>query len=161
MYYLVMKRCCRCQQTKDLVDFHRSRLRADGVQTVCKACRTHLDSERYRTARAAGVLWKRSNPKKDSTQAWIVSLKTGHACTDCGRVFPPAAMQWDHLPGTTKVADVSGLRNRTREAILAEIAKCELVCVNCHTIRTVRRAGWAQPRRLVQDAASQYLVQEM
>ena len=115
-----------------------------------------MDGERYRAARAAGIRWKRSNPKKDSTQAWLVGLKAGQACTDCNRVFPPAAMQWDHLPGTAKIADVSGLRDRPREAILAEIAKCELVCVNCHTIRTARRAGWAQPRRPIQDPASPY-----
>lgn len=151
-----MKRCYRCEQTKDLIDFRRSRLRADGVQTVCRSCRAQMDGERYRAARAAGIRWKRSNPKKDSTQAWIVSLKTGHACTDCRRIFPPAAMQWDHLPGTAKIADVSGLRDRSREAILEEISKCELVCVNCHTIRTVGRAGWAQPRRTIQDPVSLY-----
>ena len=156
-----MKRCYRCQQTKDLTDFHRGRLRADGLQTVCKACRAQMDSERYRVARAAGVPWKRSNPKKVSTQAWIVGLKAGQACTDCRRVFPPAAMQWDHLPGTAKIADVSGLRDRSREAILAEIAKCELVCVNCHTIRTADRAGWTQARRLLQEPASLYQLQQV
>jgi hypothetical protein len=52
-------------------------------------------------------------------------------------------MQWDHLPGTPKLGDISqGLRGLSRDEILEEIAKCELVCANCHAIRTFHRAGW-------------------
>lgn len=60
-------------------------------------------------------------------------------------MFPPAAMQWDHLPGKIKLGDVSALHGRTRQEILAEIEKCELVCANCHTLRTAIRGGWARP----------------
>jgi hypothetical protein len=51
-------------------------------------------------------------------------------------------MQWDHLPRFQKVRDVSTFSNCTEEEILHEIAKCELVCTNCHTIRTFQRNGW-------------------
>jgi hypothetical protein len=52
-------------------------------------------------------------------------------------------MQWDHLPGAPKLGDISnGLSGRSREEILEEIAKCEIVCANCHAIRTFQRAGW-------------------
>lgn len=50
------------------------------------------------------------------------------------------AMQWDHLPGTEKLGEISGrLARRARGLILSEIAKCELVCANCHAIRTYQR----------------------
>ena len=75
--------------------------------------------------------------------AWLRSLKTGRPCTDCGHVFDPQVMQWDHLPGFEKVGDISGSWvGRTEKEILNEIAKCELVCTNCHAIRTFRRNGW-------------------
>ena len=56
-------------------------------------------------------------------------------------------MQWDHLPGTLKLGDISGgLSNLSRTLVLDEIAQCELVCANCHAIRTCRRRrGVAQP----------------
>lgn len=48
-------------------------------------------------------------------------------------------MDFDHRPGTIKVADVSVLaRSSTKERTLDEIAKCDLVCANCHRIRTER-----------------------
>jgi hypothetical protein len=52
-------------------------------------------------------------------------------------------MQWDHLPGALKLGSIStDFRGSSRQKILDEIAKCELVCANCHTIRTFGRAGW-------------------
>jgi hypothetical protein len=45
-------------------------------------------------------------------------------------------MEFDHLPGFEKTNNVGNMKSRSREAILAEIAKCEIVCGNCHRART-------------------------
>ena len=71
----------------------------------------------------------------------MASLKAGIPCRDCRGVFPVWVMHWDHLPGFEKAADVSVMVTaRTRAAVLEEIQKCELVCANCHVMRTVARA---------------------
>ena len=52
-------------------------------------------------------------------------------------------MDFDHVNGD-KLDDIFAMRMRTvsREAIAAEIAKCEVVCANCHRARThMRRIG--------------------
>lgn len=62
--------------------------------------------------------------------------------------------QNDHVRGD-KVGNVSWLMNRSqgRDKVLAEIAKCDLVCANCHRIRTFeRRAGGHQAARASQSA---------
>lgn len=63
-------------------------------------------------------------------------------CADCGQRFHFAAMGWDHLPGTIKEFDIAeGLRRGMGlERLMAEIEKCELVCANCHAVRTYERA---------------------
>jgi hypothetical protein len=72
--------------------------------------------------------------------AWASELKANKPCADCGGTFHPQAMVWDHLPGAEKRGDVSHLARRIgKERILAEIAKCELVCANCHAVRTFDR----------------------
>ena len=49
-------------------------------------------------------------------------------------------MHWDHLPGQPKLDAVSNVaRERHRDVALAEMQKCELVCANCHAIRTSQR----------------------
>ena len=49
-------------------------------------------------------------------------------------------MQWDHLPGRPKTGDLANLiRKHNKRRILDEIEKCELVCANCHAVRTLGR----------------------
>ena len=136
---------------KPYSEFHKNRARRDGLQGYCKPCRAAIDRaeyERSRGKRIATRTWERGRA------AWLLSLKTGRPCTDCQRIFPPQVMQWDHLPGTQKLGDIStGLRGRSREQILEEITKCELVCANCHTIRTFERNGWASSWSVTETSA--------
>lgn len=62
-------------------------------------------------------------------------------CKDCGLSFPPCVMDFDHKPGTQKRDDIASLIGRGVgwETLLQEIKKCELVCSNCHRIRTDKR----------------------
>jgi hypothetical protein len=76
-------------------------------------------------------------------RAYIDRLKVETGCSDCGYNANPVALQFDHLPGNEKVADIARLAwlKRSMSSLLAEIAKCEVVCANCHAIRTFNR-GW-------------------
>lgn len=62
-------------------------------------------------------------------------------CADCGQRFPYVCMDFDHLDPGTKVMEVSRMTNLPIEQVKAEIAKCELVCANCHRIRTATRGS--------------------
>ena len=137
LYPRTMKRCGACGLVKSLHEFHLWS-RRDGRQTWCKECRKAYDREyhaRHREHRRQQV-----KDRRRRLIDWHNRLKSETPCTDCGGRFHPAAMAWDHLPGTTKVADVSTLINGGC-SILArrEIAKCELVCANCHAVRSVER----------------------
>lgn len=46
----------------------------------------------------------------------------------------------DHLDGTTKAGNVAAFLSKgTLDDLRAELAKCEVVCANCHHIRTKGR----------------------
>lgn len=61
-------------------------------------------------------------------------------CTDCGGTFHVEAMQFDHIKTGKKLA-VSAFAwgHWPIERLLEEIAQCELVCANCHAVRTYKR----------------------
>ncbi len=59
-------------------------------------------------------------------------------CADCGGQFPPECMDFDHVSGD-KVGDLSNMWSFGEARLIAEIAKCELVCANCHRTRTKNR----------------------
>jgi hypothetical protein len=66
-------------------------------------------------------------------------IKTG--CADCGYNIHPAALEFDHLPEFEKSRNVATLMYNSWAKIWAEVAKCEVVCCNCHAIRTMNRRG--------------------
>lgn len=65
-------------------------------------------------------------------------------CCDCGRSYPSFVMDFDHRDPTTKSFTLATAVTGTRswESIEAEIAKCDIVCSNCHRIRTAKSLGW-------------------
>lgn len=71
-------------------------------------------------------------------------------CMDCGGTFPPIVMDFDHRDGMTKMGNISNLIKRwSWERLLAEVAKCDLICANCHRIRTARRSGWVEDNEIL------------
>lgn len=61
-------------------------------------------------------------------------------CSDCGVKYPDYVMQFDHVSGT-KLFDIGRATAATKSLskLKAEIDKCEVVCANCHAIRTHTR----------------------
>src|SRR4051794_13975481 len=130
-----MKVCGKCQKLRPEADFHR---RGKIRQAWCRECRKAYDAAyhaKYRERRRELRRLKAIEFKK-----WYWELKESLPCTDCGSYFRHPAMTWDHLPGFEKRADVGFLtRYSSRNVVLKEIAKCELVCANCHAVRTFER----------------------
>lgn len=146
-----MKRCSRCGEELPLDAFHRHRGRKDGRQTVCKACKRRTNAEYYSAdpTRHQEARARNRRALRDRVSAAITSAKAA-PCADCGRQLPPEMMDLDHVRGR-KVADSVGMRRLGLRAALEEIRKCDVVCVNCHRVRTKRRrnremlvraAGW-------------------
>jgi hypothetical protein len=78
---------------------------------------------------------RREFPKR----VFIEDLKSSTPCADCGQFFPAVCMDFDHLPGTKKIATIArmmGHGSYSLEELKSEISKCQLVCANCHRIRT-------------------------
>lgn len=69
---------------------------------------------------------------------FIISYKENHPCTDCKKYYYSCQMQFDHT-NETKEFELSKAWEHGWDAIELEISKCELVCANCHAIRTYKR----------------------
>lgn len=57
---------------------------------------------------------------------------------DCGVKFVWYIMEFDHVRGV-KIFNISKMVGRGMKAVLEELAKCDVVCANCHRIRTFKR----------------------
>ena len=134
---VALRLCARCGEWKPSTVFHASRT---GQFSYCRDCRNAYDRAYYMAHGRAARL-ARTRAHRGRARAWMATLKEGVPCHDCGEVYPVWVMHWDHLPEFEKLDAISVMvGSRTRDAILAELKKCELVCANCHVMRTVARA---------------------
>lgn len=97
-------------------------------ELVCCACHRVRSQQRRKVT---------ALPRLGEFHGWINRLKA-NPCLDCGQTLAPEAMDFDHVRGA-KVDGISQMWSWSQDKVLAEIAKCELVCANCHRIRTQTR----------------------
>ena len=72
--------------------------------------------------------------------AYLLDSFERHPCTDCGE-RDPLVLEFDHV-ADKQFSIATGLLRRPWQAVLDEMAKCEVVCANCHRRRTVKRGGF-------------------
>ena len=137
------RRCSTCRRIKPQSEFYfRNRERTE-LQYCCKSCKSMYNRQWYgrNSAKHRRDVLRNSELYRQRAAAVALAAKD-RPCADCGARFDPCAMDFDHVRGI-KVAAVSELvrRGARPEVVLREIAKCEVVCSNCHRVRTQRR-GW-------------------
>ena len=78
--------------------------------------------------------------RRDRYVRRVQAYKESVGCTDCGQFFPHYVLEFDHLPGTEKLGSPGNLVRRYGwPTVQAEMDKCEVVCANCHSIRSYER----------------------
>ena len=129
--------CSKCKQVKDLeTDFYKAVGYRGGYRSYCKQCQGEFPSQ------LPEELLKRVYERRQRNRQFIWDYYSAHPCVDCGE-DDPVVLELDHVRGK-KLAGVSQLVHNTRslKVIEDEIAKCEVVCSNCHRRRTAATQGW-------------------
>ena len=123
------------------------------ILKTCKSCLKDFPESKYKFRSGKGrqsgqrhsmcnrcLYVKYTRPNVERKMAKIHAYQLEKGCADCGYSAHPAALEFDHLPGTEKLFNIGEeIGNRSVESIWSEIAKCEVVCANCHAIRTTER----------------------
>jgi hypothetical protein len=161
------KRCSRCRETLPIHAFSSAPSRSDGRSAYCLVCRRAIWRERYQTNRdheierkqreraayperhrAHARAWvkrnlerHRANVKRHKREVarFVLAYKEAHPCQRCGEAHP-ACLDFHHRDRSAKsanVADIGSRRGWSIERVLVELAKCEVLCANCH-----RKVHW-------------------
>jgi transposase-like protein len=134
----LLRRCGRCGHDLPIESFNRL---GDGFQWWCRSCFAAYFRARGDVHRNQSRAAKRA--RQEALRAHILDYLRDRSCRDCGE-SDPIVLEFDHV--AEKTAGVSALLTATATvaAIDAEMARCEVVCANCHRRRTARRGGWRQ-----------------
>lgn len=137
-----MKMCKACETELPLEAFSRHSKSKDGRQGLCKPCDRRRSRDYYarNKARMMPQIHQAAAIRAAKVKRFVCEFLAAHPCVDCGEV-DIRVLEFDHHDGG-KLANVSNLLSRrsSLELVQAEMAKCEVVCANCHKIRTDTRA---------------------
>jgi len=102
---------------------------------------------------------KKENIRKrrdyDYGQAVLKRYKVMKGCAKCGYNKNAQALQFNHINPEDKCFLIatrahkipSGRNTKGRKEVKAEIAKCEVLCANCHCIVTFEEGHFAAKRK--------------
>jgi hypothetical protein len=118
------------------------RLREELSKCVPRCARCHrlaTQQQRFSKNRRADRLppsWRRRIDMQDAND----SIKLARGCADCSWAKWARGLDWDHVRGP-KVATIAIMIGRLDawQVVQAEMEKCDVVCANCHRIRTCER----------------------
>ena len=133
-----------CSETKSVSEFAWRRIKLGQYDCYCRPCRSIYKKRHYGKNKArytAQAAESKDRIKRHRTE-WLLDYFMLHPCVDCGE-SDPVVLDFDHL-GDKRFDINYALCHRSWSNFLEEIAKCEVVCVNCHRRRTARRGGFAR-----------------
>jgi hypothetical protein len=133
------KFCTGCNLSKSLSSFARKN---KGLQSRCRDCQNSYHKQHYQdnVKNYKDRAKKRNKSSTEKIRIFIQEQKD-KPCQDCGIKYPYYVMDFDHRPGEEKCFAIANMA-RTRpslEKVIEEINKCDIVCSNCHRIRTHNR----------------------
>jgi len=133
--------CQKCGETKDISEFSPKQNSPRGLDYWCKVCRRKY-ARQYRVDNGEEIRQYERDCRAERIK-WLQDFKSNTPCADCGQIYEPSyCMDYDHVPERgQKIANISRmvLNDMPMDAIMAEIAKCDLVCALCHNKRTYDR----------------------
>jgi hypothetical protein len=148
--------CCGADQLLPAACFYKHPSRGDGLSSQCRRCHhqvqrqyyeRNLENERLRTRR-------RVRRVRRQTRELVLRHLEAHPCVDCGEA-DPVVLQFHHVRGP-KRDNVGSLvcDSYNWHVVEREIAKCVVLCANCHARRTAiirgnfrarHAANWVEP----------------
>jgi hypothetical protein len=138
------RRCYDCGLLKPMADFAYAN-RAKGTrQGRCRPCHARYRRGHYVRNRAAyiGREVARMKRYRDENRRLLRDYLRLHPCVDCGET-DIIVLDFDHRDPASKKCEVALFAmHKPWARVLAEIAKCDVRCANCHRRRTARQYAW-------------------
>lgn len=149
-----MKNCKSCGILTD--QFYKEKTNKDGLRNICKTCdkarvknyrkrnkeqtKKNL-SEWYYNKKSSDPEWyankiaktKKANQERTKKNRNIITEFKSQGCSHCGYNKHPAALDCHHV-GDKEFSLGSKLASATETQLKEELAKCIVLCANCHRI---------------------------
>jgi 5-methylcytosine-specific restriction endonuclease McrA len=144
-----MKTCSKCNIQKSENEFFYQDKHAKKLHAQCKVCyighRRKTWEEHYHKygSKYRERALERNRKYKVIRRMQLLEYLSDKSCAICG-INDPRVLEFDHIdPATKSFGIAQGLSSTLNwETILDEISKCQILCANCHKIKTAKQQDW-------------------
>jgi len=151
--------CKKCLTDKPLTAEHFRPFEKNGKEYFrhqCHECASKRGKELYKQNYErirnqqtehykAQVLSRRAQQREKARgrREWFYrTVVFNESCKHCGE-SDPIVLEFHHRHAEEKSHSVSGMiESHSKEKILAEVAKCDVLCANCHRRVTAKERNW-------------------
>jgi 5-methylcytosine-specific restriction endonuclease McrA len=140
-----MKKCCSCGELKPEEEFHW-RAKALGIRRgYCRSCQAIKHRKWYKNnaETVKDRSRKRNERSRKAARKYAYNYLKKHPCVICGETNT-AALDFHHIEPASKTRPIPHMISGgySLDAIKAEIAKCQILCANCHRKQTAKDQNW-------------------
>lgn len=135
------KTCSNCKQSKVLEEFNK---KGEGrLQPYCRECQRELSRKQYKenAEKQKKQIYEARKIRTDFNRKYVREIKESTACVDCNKYYPYYVMDFDHQHSKEFIISKAINDGTSLDKIKQEIDKCEIVCANCHRVRTFNTGG--------------------
>lgn len=137
--------CHGCKRWQPVKEFSFKDKARNVLRSRCRACCREVSRRHYERNSALYIDRKRRRQPLERRRIAGVVLEylRGHPCTGC-RESDPIVLEFNHVDPAAKLGNIGQMIRDcvSKERLAAEIAKCEVLCANCHRTRTANELGW-------------------
>lgn len=141
----MMKTCSKCKVTKPKSEFNKVAANDDGHHAYCRDCSKKVAYDYYR---ANKPIWRRRRiADTRKIKEWFSEYKGNLKCDRCPEDHPGCLVFHHNDPGEKEMTISNAVNGRWgKKRILAEMAKCTVLCSNCHN-----KLHWEERNKLTDD----------
>lgn len=128
-----MRKCTLCLQEKDESEFGKHKNGRDGLRSRCKPCNRIEANQTYKKNPAPYLARARKGAKvfRDAVGLWLDQIRNEAGCCVCGGK-EPCTLDFHHVNPEEKIKAITQMIGKGLNSLEAELAKCVVVCANCH-----------------------------
>lgn len=122
--------------------------------TRCPIKKREID-RRYREKHRQIVnerIAKRRVQRNKEVRRWVRDYLLHNPCVDCGET-DIVVLEFDHRGEKLFSIGASNNKSKSLAAVVAEVAKCDVRCANCHRRKTYKEAGYRHKHRPEEDVS--------
>jgi hypothetical protein len=133
---LFRKVCSKCRVVKRIIEFNFRNTAKDIRHSYCRDCGKELTQSHYK--RNKQQYFEKNLRSFKKRREFAREIKN-RSCADCGVKYPYYVMDFDHREDEKKEYELNSIEKMSINVLKREIAKCDVVCSNCHRERTYQR----------------------